>query len=87
MRGAAERIEMDRDKSMNTAERIAELIDALPVGDGVPVIFNGSAPRCIGRASADWKRAADALLLANRLSATFLSRADVLGRECVIAHG
>lgn len=65
---------------------IAATIDALPVEEGYAVIFNGREPRYLGRVGDDWKREADALLLANRLSATYVSLADVLGRPCVLAH-
>lgn len=67
------------------AETISELIEKAPAGAGLPVIFNGLVPRCIGRA--EDHSGADVLLIANRLSATFVSRALVFGRRCIIAHG
>lgn len=67
------------------ADQIFKLIDEAPAGVGLPVIFNGFVPRLIGRAKD--LTSADALLLEQRLSATYLSRAQVFGRACIIAHG
>ena len=56
-----------------------------PLEGELPVIFNGHKPRWLGLASdfAD----ADRLLLLNRVSAAYLSKAEVKGMRCIIAHG
>jgi hypothetical protein len=51
----------------------------------LPFIFNGMLPRWLG--NVETTDHCDVLLIANRLSATFISKADVLGRKCFIAHG
>lgn len=71
---------------MSLAERIAALIDnsPKPTGDDLPLIFNGREPRWLGNVR-DYA-GADALLIVSRCSAEKLSKADVLGRKCIIAY-
>lgn len=73
---------------MTTAEKIAKLLDEAPIGPGLPVIFNGVEPRYLGR-SKSIRCGVDSLLLANRLSATYISHARLQsdGREFYVAHG
>lgn len=51
---------------------------------GLPVIFQGSTPRYIGQATS--YETVDALLAQLDLSANRLSRAEVCGLRCYIAH-
>lgn len=75
---------------MSRSDQIAALCDAAPA-EGLPVIFNGASPVYLGQVeSAPLRTIApkvDALLIVHRFTATYISKADALGRACVIAHG
>lgn len=69
---------------------IAVLLAALREDEGLPVIFNGTGPRYIGRALSLGH--ADIIALENKLSATFISKArvridDGSEKECFLLHG
>lgn len=66
---------------------VAAALAEAPAGDGRPVIFYGLNPRYIGHAYTAPE--VDALLIAQHLSATYVSRAAIQGRDGVffIAHG
>ena len=71
---------------MQVAEKILKLIEAAPVTpEQVPVIFNGLEPRYLGNAKT--LAQADLMLLENNISATYVSKALVHGKHCIIAHG
>lgn len=56
-----------------------------PLEGELPLIFNGEKPRWLGLVESFEE--ADAVLIANNCSATYLSRAEVKGLRCIIAHG
>lgn len=68
--------------------RILDICDAHTTDIGVPMIVNQAEPRYLGQVSWErWNEEADRLLLAHRISATYLSRGEIHERYFVIAHG
>lgn len=67
----------DRSLALNSSAAILALLRTLPVVQGrLPVIFIGAGgPRCIGSANTLYE--ADELMMSQRLSATYVSRARV----------
>ena len=68
--------------------RLARAIDTKRSLPGLPVFFNGAGgPRYLGQAVNDhWAASVDQLLHQHMLSAPKVSKAECLGRICIIAH-